>query len=344
MPLSNAVDPSQTWAVRPQSESLTSPPPLPDLQFRPNGSSNGRSPSYGSLEYSSGDTGDESDTPRPRRVQKSNAQSGESRLAYKPSFSKATFQWMRGELLGQGSYGRVYLALNATTGEIMAVKQVEFPKTASDRIKSHHLDVMKALKFESDTLKDLDHPNIVQYLGFEESEDFLSIFLEYVPGGTISELLRQHGRFREEVTTSFLHQILQGLDYLHSRNILHRDLKADNILVEELGVCKISDFGISKKADDLYRGGRAYTMMKGTVYWMAPEVLSPDGQGYDAKVDIWSLGCVAVEMWTGSRPWSGFLAAPVMMKLFQEKLAPPIPSDTSLSPLANDFRENCFHT
>jgi mitogen-activated protein kinase kinase kinase len=82
---------------------------------------------------------------------------------------------MRGELLGQGSYGRVYLALNATTGEIMAVKQVEFPKTASDRIKPHQLDVMKALKFESDTLKDLDHANIVQYLGYEESEDFLSM-------------------------------------------------------------------------------------------------------------------------------------------------------------------------
>ena len=160
-------------------------------------------------------------------------------------------------------------------------------------------------------------------------------FLEYVPGGTISELLRQHGRFREEVTTSFLCQILQGLDYLHSSNILHRvrlheptkrhcrltfeqDLKADNILVEESGVCKISDFGISKKAEDLYRGGRAYTMMKGTVYWMAPEVLSSD-QGYDAKVDIWSVGCVAVEMWTGMRPWSGHQAPPVMFKVI-----PPI--------------------
>ncbi|RXW13042.1 hypothetical protein EST38_g12812 [Candolleomyces aberdarensis] len=202
---------------------------------------------------------------------------------------------------------------------------------------------MKAFKVESDTLKDLDHPNIVQYLGFEESEDFLSIFLEYVPGGTLSELLRRHGRFREEVTTSFLHQILQGLDYLHSRNIFHRDLKADNVLVEELGLCKISDWAITKKADDLYRGRRGYTLMKGTVYWMAPEVLSPDGQGHDAKVDIWSVGCVAVEMWTGSRPWSGFQAAPVMMKLFQEKLSPPIPADVSLSPLANDFRENCFH-
>lgn len=85
------------------------------------------------------------------------------------------FQWVRGDLLGKGSYGRVYLALNATTGEIMAVKQVETPTTPSDRIDSRQVEVMEALKFESDTLKDLDHPHIVQYLGFEESPEFLSM-------------------------------------------------------------------------------------------------------------------------------------------------------------------------
>lgn len=87
----------------------------------------------------------------------------------------AKFQWMRGELLGKGSYGKVYLALNATTGEIMAVKQVELPKTASEKASSQQMDVMRALKFESDTLSDLDHPNIVSYLGFEESADYLSM-------------------------------------------------------------------------------------------------------------------------------------------------------------------------
>ena len=65
-------------------------------------------------------------------------------------------------------------------------------------------------------------------------------------------------------------------------------------------------------------------MMKGTIYWMAPEVLSPDGQGYDAKVDIWSVGCVAVEMWTGNRPWSGFQAPPVMMKVIPQLIARPV--------------------
>lgn len=77
--------------------------------------------------------------------------------------------------MGRGSYGQVFLALNATTGELMAVKQVELPKTASDKANTHQLNVLKALKFESDTLSDLDHPNIVQYLGFEESTDYLSM-------------------------------------------------------------------------------------------------------------------------------------------------------------------------
>ncbi|TFK41240.1 kinase-like domain-containing protein, partial [Crucibulum laeve] len=252
------------------------------------------------------------------------------------------FKWIRGELIGKGSYGRVYVALNATTGEVMAVKQVELTRIANDR-NSRQLEVVEALKFESDTLRDLDHPNIVQYLGYEENQETLSIFLEYVPGGTIASCLRNHGRFREDVTKSFTFQILDGLEYLHSKQILHRDLKADNILLEESGTCKISDFGISKKAEKINEG-RAFTAMKGTVYWMAPEVVSTDSsKGYDRKVDIWSVGCVVLEMWSGKRPWSGEEVLPVMMKLVNNKLPPPIPPDVILSESARDFREQCFY-
>jgi mitogen-activated protein kinase kinase kinase len=87
----------------------------------------------------------------------------------------ATFKWVRGELIGRGTYGRVYLALNATTGEMIAVKQVETPQTASDKNDSRQISVVQALKLESETLKDLDHPNIVQYLGFEETPSNLSM-------------------------------------------------------------------------------------------------------------------------------------------------------------------------
>ena len=87
----------------------------------------------------------------------------------------AIFKWVRGELIGKGTYGRVYLALNATTGEMIAVKQVEIPRTEADKDDKRQVSVVEALKLESETLKDLDHPNIVQYLGFEQTDDFLSM-------------------------------------------------------------------------------------------------------------------------------------------------------------------------
>jgi mitogen-activated protein kinase kinase kinase len=93
----------------------------------------------------------------------------------KRSFVTVSFKWVRGELIGKGTYGRVYLALNATTGEMIAVKQVEIPRTASDKNDSRQVTVVQALKLESETLKDLDHPNIVQYLGFEETPSNLSM-------------------------------------------------------------------------------------------------------------------------------------------------------------------------
>ncbi|KAI0931861.1 hypothetical protein AcW2_000643 [Taiwanofungus camphoratus] len=255
--------------------------------------------------------------------------------------AKPIFRWVRGELIGKGTYGKVYLALNATTGEMIAVKQVEIPRTASDKDDTRQVSVVEALKLESETLKDLDHSNIVQYLGFEETPTFLSIFLEYVPGGSIASCLRKHGRFDEEVTKSFTGQILSGLEYLHSRGILHRDLKADNILVETSGVCKISDFGISKRTDDINIAG-AYTSMQGTVFWMAPEVIHSQERGYNSKIDIWSVGCVVFEMWTGQRPWSGQEAMAVLLHLYKTKEGPPVPSEVTLTSLADDFRQKCF--
>ncbi|KAF7975594.1 hypothetical protein HWV62_9159 [Athelia sp. TMB] len=273
--------------------------------------------------------------------------------------SRPIFKWVRGELIGKGTYGRVYLALNTTTGEMIAVKQVEIPKASSDKAGTKQAGFVKAFKSESGTLEELDHPNVVQYLGFEETPNFLSIFMEYVPGGSIGSCLAKHGKFEEEVTKSFAGQILTGLEYLHSKNILHRDLKADNILVEKSGVCKIADFGISKRTGDIHEIGELAEMM-GSVFWMAPEVIDTPEKGYDKKVDIWSVGCVVLDMWAGKRPCTDDEAMTAILKvcggrllltvqlimdclqLHKSKLPPPIPDNVILSPMAHNFKNLCF--
>lgn len=233
------------------------------------------------------------------------------------------FAWMKGEMIGKGSFGAVYLCLNVTTGEMMAVKQVEVPKYSSQN--EAILSTVEALRSEVSTLKDLDHLNIVQYLGFENKNNIYSLFLEYVAGGSVGSLIRMYGRFDEPLIKHLTTQVLKGLAYLHSKGILHRDMKADNLLLDQDGICKISDFGISRKSKDIY--SNSDMTMRGTVFWMAPEMVDTK-QGYSAKVDIWSLGCIVLEMFAGKRPWSNLEVVAAMFKIGKSKSAPPIPEDT----------------
>ncbi|KAJ6011397.1 hypothetical protein N7451_002809 [Penicillium sp. IBT 35674x] len=254
-----------------------------------------------------------------------------------------TFRIIRGQLIGKGTYGRVYLGMNADNGEVLAVKQVEInPRIAgtdTDRIK----EMVNALDQEIDTMQHLEHPNIVQYLGCERGELSISIYLEYISGGSVGSCLRKHGKFEESVVKSLTRQTLSGLAYLHDKGILHRDMKSDNILLDLDGTCKISDFGISKKTDNIY-GNDSTNSMQGSVFWMAPEVIQSKGQGYSAKVDIWSLGCVVLEMFAGRRPWSKEEAIGAIFKLGSLGQAPPIPDDVSAnaSLAALSFMWDCF--
>ncbi|KAI9314488.1 kinase-like domain-containing protein [Dichotomocladium elegans] len=249
-------------------------------------------------------------------------------------------QWIRGKLLGKGSFGRVYLAFNVATREVIAVKQVEIPKTRSDLLDSHRHDMVDALYQEIAMLRDLDHDNIVQYLGYgkDDQEEVVNIFLEYVSGGSIASRLALHGAFEESLVRYFTHQILLGLEYLHARGILHRDIKAANILVEADGVCKISDFGLSKKNDyDEAYDQNSRMSLRGSVYWMAPEVVK--NQPYSAKVDIWSLGCTVIEMFTGQRPWLTLNQIAALYNLGCQK-SPQVPENISKD--AHDFLSACF--
>ncbi|THC99031.1 hypothetical protein EYZ11_001505 [Aspergillus tanneri] len=254
-----------------------------------------------------------------------------------------TFRIIRGQLIGKGTYGRVYLGMNADNGEVLAVKQVEVNPRIAGQDKDRIKEMVAAMDQEIDTMQHLEHPNIVQYLGCERGEFSISIYLEYISGGSIGSCLRKHGKFEESVVKSLTRQTLGGLAYLHNQGILHRDLKADNILLDLDGTCKISDFGISKKTDNIY-GNDSTNSMQGSVFWMAPEVIHSQGQGYSAKVDIWSLGCVVLEMFAGRRPWSREEAIGAIFKLGSLSQAPPIPDDVSLniSPAALAFMYDCF--
>jgi len=172
--------------------------------------------------------------------------------------------------------------------------------------------MVDALKHEIALLRSLSHPHIVRYLGSSSDDANLNIFLEYVSGGSISKMLKDYGVFNEPIIIKFVYQILDGLKYLHSNNIIHRDIKGANILVDNQGTIKISDFGISKRVQDsrsylsseslpsLPPGASKRVSLQGSVFWMAPEVVRQTA--YTRKADIWSLGCLVVEMLTGTHP------------------------------------------
>jgi mitogen-activated protein kinase kinase kinase len=246
-------------------------------------------------------------------------------------------KWMQGALIGQGSFGCVYLALHAVTGELLAVKQVETPSpgAANSQIDNRKKSMIEALKREIGLLRELKHPNIVQYLGCSSSTEYLNIFLEYVPGGSVQTMLNSYGALPEPLVRSFVRQILTGLSYLHNMDIIHRDIKGANILVDNKGTIKISDFGISKKieASNILNGtggaanNRHRPSLQGSVFWMAPEVVKQTS--YTRKADIWSLGCLVVEMMTGSHPFPDCSQLQAIFKIGGGKATPTVPDSAS---------------
>ncbi|CAI7664800.1 hypothetical protein PCG10_009539 [Penicillium crustosum] len=259
--------------------------------------------------------------------------------------------WMKGSLIGEGSFGSVYLALHAITGELMAVKQVEIPSATKGTEFDQRKNLMvNALKHEIELLQGMSHPNIVQYLGTVADDQYLNIFLEYVPGGSIATMLKQYNTFQEPLVKNFVRQILAGLSYLHGRDIIHRDIKGANILVDNKGGVKISDFGISKRVEASHLlGARASgggagahihrTSLQGSVYWMAPEVVRQTA--HTKKADIWSLGCLVVEMFIGAHPFPDCSQLQAIFAIGSNKARPPAPDHVSQE--AVDFLDMTFH-
>mmetsp|Transcript_13506 Transcript_13506/g.31780 ORF Transcript_13506/g.31780 Transcript_13506/m.31780 type:complete len:399 (+) Transcript_13506:94-1290(+) len=234
----------------------------------------------------------------------------------------SAFSWVRGEVIGQGSLGRVFKGLDQATGRIIAVKEILVDARQVNGLPPKEKE---ALENEVNIVKDLRHPRIVSYLGHDYIDHCLYVYMEYMPGGSLAKVLSQFGAFAESLILPFSKEILEGLDYLHTRSppVVHRDLKGSNLLVGIDCRVKLSDFGCSKREIDTMS-----RTMKGSVQWMAPEVIRQEGNGRPA--DIWSFGCVVIEMATGKVPWGQFdnhMAGMVRIGLSDE--TPPLPETLS---------------
>ncbi|CDP04692.1 unnamed protein product [Coffea canephora] len=239
-------------------------------------------------------------------------------------------KWKKGRLLGRGTFGHVYVGFNSENGQMCAIKEVRV--VADDQSSK---ECLKQLNQEIMLLSQLSHPNIVQYIGSELGEETLSVYLEYVSGGSIHKLLQEYGPFREPVIQNYVRQILSGLAYLHGRNTVHRDIKGANILVDPNGDVKLADFGMAKHITS----ASSMLSFKGSPYWMAPEVVM-NINGYSLAVDIWSLGCTVLEMATSKPPWSQYEGVAAIFKIGNSKDMPEIPDH--LSNDAKSFIRSCL--
>nr|XP_011458764.1 PREDICTED: mitogen-activated protein kinase kinase kinase 1-like isoform X8 [Fragaria vesca subsp. vesca] len=182
--------------------------------------------------------------------------------------------WTKGRLLGRGSFGSVYQAYSSRDGFVFAAKEVSLLDQESPG-RSRVYQLQQEIEF----LSWLEHKNIIQYYGSFEGSN-----LSYPR------------------VSKYTKEILLGLNYLHGHNVVHRDIKCANILVDAYGSAKLADFGLAKITTKM----NELQSLQGTAFWMAPEVLSAKmkNQGYGSPADIWSLGCTVLEMLTSFRHFS----------------------------------------
>uniref|UniRef100_A0A8C5UV03 non-specific serine/threonine protein kinase n=1 Tax=Microcebus murinus TaxID=30608 RepID=A0A8C5UV03_MICMU len=185
--------------------------------------------------------------------------------------------------IGHGSFGAVYFARDVRTNEVVAIKKMSYSgKQSTEKWQ----DIIKEVKF----LQRIKHPNSIEYKGCYLREHTAWLVMEYCLGSA-SDLLEVHKKPLQEVEIAAItHGALQGLAYLHSHTMIHRDIKAGNILLTEPGQVKLADFGSASMASPA-------NSFVGTPYWMAPEVILAMDEGqYDGKVDVWSLGITCIEL------------------------------------------------
>ncbi|EGC32193.1 hypothetical protein DICPUDRAFT_38722, partial [Dictyostelium purpureum] len=224
--------------------------------------------------------------------------------------------------VGKGGFGEVFKMEHKTNGSTMAMKQILISK-------NRKVSKIKYLIFEEvEILSKLKHDNIIKILSYQNDENHLSIFFEYLPD-SISSVYKTSGAFKESNCRTIITGVLNALVHIHSEKVVHRDLKGDNILLKG-DHPYIIDFGLSHKFDR--ESHSTFYSNAGTHFWQAPEVrLNIIGE-CGRSSDIWSLGCTIVEMLVGGNPWQN--------NKIEDEIHPPIPPNLSVN--LRDFLNACF--
>ncbi|PWN46898.1 Pkinase-domain-containing protein [Violaceomyces palustris] len=239
--------------------------------------------------------------------------------------------YQRLELVGRGAYGAVYRGKHVATGALVALKVVNLD-TPEDDVS----DIQREVALLSQ-LRETEQKNVVRYWGCWLKGPELWIVMDFAEGGSIRTLMKP-GPIAERYAAIVVRETLVALAYLHRAGIIHRDIKAANILLTNTGRILLCDFGVAASSNTFH--GKRSTFA-GTPYWMAPEVVT-DGRLYDQKADIWSLGITIYEMVTGNPPLADQEPMRVIMLIPKSK-PPRLPVEGDFSPVMRDFVANCLN-
>ncbi|OIW00896.1 hypothetical protein TanjilG_19837 [Lupinus angustifolius] len=212
------------------------------------------------------------------------------------------------KLLGSGAFAKVYQALNVETGKSVAVKAVSKKKVLKNGYTAQ-------IEREISIMRRLRHPHIAKLFEVLATKTKIYLIMEFVPGGDLYQKVADEGRLTENLSRQYFRQLISAMKYFHSHGVFHRDLKLDNLLIDENMNIKVSDFGLSAVNKQIRLDGFLHTTC-GTPAYLAPEILSK--RGYDgARIDVWSCGVVLFALHAGYLPFNGYSYAVMYRKIFR---------------------------